>query len=45
MLAVVFVGLVAACETPEGGTSLPWNRPASWEKSMPMGGGPGAYAR
>lgn len=45
LIASALLGLLAGCGTPEGGTSLPWNRPATWEKSMPMGTGPGAYTR
>lgn len=41
---VVSAGLLAACGTPEGGTSIPWNRPQTWEHQMPMGIGSG-YAR
>lgn len=41
-LVVIGAGLLVACDTPEGGSSIPWNRPESWEHQSPMGGmGPG----
>lgn len=31
--------MIAGCETPEGGSSLPWSQPESWEKqTVPMVG-------
>lgn len=39
--AVAGAGLFVGCGTPEGGTSIPWNRPQSWEHQMPMGVNPG----
>ena len=41
---VAGAGLFIGCSTPEGGSSIPWNRPQSWEHQMPMGVNPG-YAR
>jgi hypothetical protein len=45
-LAFLLLCLAAgvSCSTPEGGSSIPWNRPQSWEHQMPMGVNPG-YAR
>ncbi len=31
LLAVSF--LLVGCETPEGGSSIPWDRPQPWERS------------
>lgn len=41
-VVVASAGLWAACGTPEGGTSIPWNRPQTWEHQMPMGISPGS---
>ncbi|MBM3889878.1 MAG: hypothetical protein FJ388_12245 [Verrucomicrobia bacterium] len=41
LLALIFL---TACKAPEGGSSLPWNRPQSWESQMPTGMGP-TYSR
>lgn len=41
---VASAGLWVGCGTPEGGTSIPWNRPQTWEHQMPMGINPG-YGR
>ncbi len=30
-LALVSWLTVTGCETPEGGSSIPWNRPQPWE--------------
>jgi hypothetical protein len=41
-LVLISMGWLIACDTPEGGSSIPWNRPQSWEHTSPMGGfGPG----
>ena len=40
---VVLISLTA-CKAPEGDTSLPWNKPQSWESQMPTGLG-GNYNR
>ena len=37
-LVLISMGLLVACDTPEGGSSIPWNRPESWEHQGPMGG-------
>jgi len=39
---VASAGLLVGCGTPEGGTSIPWNRPQTWEHQMPMGISPGS---
>ncbi|MFA6560663.1 MAG: hypothetical protein WCV00_01985 [Verrucomicrobiia bacterium] len=44
LCVVVGAGLLVGCSTPEGGSSIPWNRPQTWEHQMPMGINPG-YAR
>ncbi len=40
-LVLISMGFLVACDTPEGGSSIPWNRPESWEHQTPMGIGPG----
>ena len=35
LLIILFA--ISGCETPEGGSSLPWSQPESWEgQTIPM---------
>ena len=31
LFLVLFVFFLSGCETPEGGSSLPWSKPEPWE--------------
>lgn len=31
VVLLMYSFLIYGCETPEGGSSLPWSRPESWE--------------
>ncbi len=40
MLVIGLIGMLSGCATvdsPQDGGNLPWNSPAQWEGSMPMG--------
>jgi hypothetical protein len=50
LLLGLLAGALAGCQTPKEGevSSIPWNRPQSWEGTgalggMQPGGGPGGY--
>jgi hypothetical protein len=34
-LAFVLAALFAGCAAPQGDSSIPWNRPADWEGTIP----------
>lgn len=34
----VLMTLLAGCSTPEGGSSIPWARPESWENQPNLSG-------
>ena len=36
VLTMIAFGL-SGCSTPEGGSSIPWGRPESWEGEMSVG--------
>jgi hypothetical protein len=42
-MILLFMGLIyilivlPGCSTPEGGSSIPWGRPESWEGEMSVG--------
>lgn len=40
LLLAMLAGLFAGCQTPQEGevSSIPWNRPQSWEGSGALGG-------
>lgn len=37
LFIVMGLVLVAGCSTPEGGSSLPWSQPESWEHDIGIG--------
>lgn len=34
IILIVQVLIIAGCETPEGGSSLPWSKPEPWETQI-----------
>ena len=40
LLLMILAGLLAGCQTPQEGelSSIPWNRPQSWEGTGALGG-------
>ncbi|MDP3981878.1 MAG: hypothetical protein Q8Q33_10745 [Chlamydiota bacterium] len=37
LLLIICAVSVSGCATPEGGSSLPWSEPESWERSPSFG--------
>lgn len=44
LVALAGFFLFAGCVGPKSDSTIPWNRPATWEGQIPgMGAGPGGY--